>query len=51
MRRGSWIIWPVIIDIRVGTPVETAGMRAEDRDRLIAAVRTEIQSLIRGERV
>ena len=33
MRRGSWIMWPVIINIRVGEPVETAGMRVEDRDR------------------
>ena len=51
MRRGSWIIRPVTVDIRVGQPVETAGMAAEDRDRLIAAVRTEIQSLLKGERV
>jgi 1-acyl-sn-glycerol-3-phosphate acyltransferase len=51
MRRGSWIIRPVTVDIRVGTPVETVGMRAEDRDRLITAVRTEIQSLLKGERV
>jgi 1-acyl-sn-glycerol-3-phosphate acyltransferase len=51
MRRGSWIIRPVLVDIRVGAPVETAGMGAEDRDRLIAAVRAEIQSLVKGERV
>jgi 1-acyl-sn-glycerol-3-phosphate acyltransferase len=51
MRRGSWIIWPVTVDIRVGTPIETAGMGAEDRDRLIAAVRHEIESLLKGERV
>jgi 1-acyl-sn-glycerol-3-phosphate acyltransferase len=51
MRRGSWIIWPVTVDIRVGAPIETAGMGAEDRDRLIAAVRHEIESLLKGERV
>jgi len=51
MRRGSWIIRPVTVDIRVGVPVETAGMGAEDRERLIATVRNEIQSLMKGERV
>jgi len=51
MRRGSWIIRPVTVDIRVGVPVETAGMGAEDRERLIATVRNEIQSLLKGERV
>jgi hypothetical protein len=39
------------VDIRVGAPIETAGMRPEDRDRLIAMVRTEIESLLKGERV
>jgi 1-acyl-sn-glycerol-3-phosphate acyltransferase len=51
MRRGSWIIWPVTVDIRVGAPIETAGMGPEDRDRLIAMVRSEIESLLKGERV
>jgi 1-acyl-sn-glycerol-3-phosphate acyltransferase len=51
MRRGSWIIRPARVEIRVGTPIETAGMRVEDRDRLIGAVRAEIQALLRGERV
>jgi 1-acyl-sn-glycerol-3-phosphate acyltransferase len=49
MQRGSWIIRPVTVDVRVGSPVDTAGMRAEDRDRLIAAVRTEIDRLLKYE--
>jgi 1-acyl-sn-glycerol-3-phosphate acyltransferase len=46
MQRGSWIIRPVTVDVRVGRPVETVGMRAEDRDRLIAAVRAEIGQML-----
>jgi 1-acyl-sn-glycerol-3-phosphate acyltransferase len=51
MRRGSWLIRPVTVEIRVGTPIETAGLRVEDRDRLIATVRSEIEALRKGERV
>ena len=51
MRRGSWLIRPVTVEIRVGTPIETAGLRVDDRDRLIAAVRSEIEALRKGERV
>lgn len=51
MRKGSWIIRPVTVDIRVGRPVATAGLRADDRDRLIATVRREIEGLLKGERV
>jgi 1-acyl-sn-glycerol-3-phosphate acyltransferase len=46
MRRGSKIIRPVNISIRVGTPIETAGMRMTDRDALIAQVRGRIEALL-----
>jgi 1-acyl-sn-glycerol-3-phosphate acyltransferase len=46
MRRGSKIIRPVNISIRVGTPVETAGMQMTDRDALIAQVRGRIEALL-----
>jgi 1-acyl-sn-glycerol-3-phosphate acyltransferase len=46
MRRGSRIIRPVTVSIRVGAPVETAGLQASDRDALIAEVRNRIQALL-----
>jgi 1-acyl-sn-glycerol-3-phosphate acyltransferase len=46
MRRGSKIIRPVNISIRVGQPIETAGMQMTDRDALIAQVREGIQALL-----
>jgi len=45
MRKGSWIIRPVTVSIRVGSPVETAGLTRDDRDRLIARIRREIETL------
>jgi 1-acyl-sn-glycerol-3-phosphate acyltransferase len=46
MKRGSWIIRPAPVSIRVGEPVETAGCKAEDRDRLIQRVRQAIEGLL-----
>jgi 1-acyl-sn-glycerol-3-phosphate acyltransferase len=46
MQRGSRIIHPVTISIRVGTPIETAGMQMSDRDALIATVRARIEALL-----
>lgn len=46
MRRGSWLVRPVVLDIRVGPPIETAGMTSNDRERLIQQVRGEIQKLL-----
>ena len=46
MRRGSKIIRPVNITIRVGAPIETAGMEMSDRDAVIAAVRGRIEALL-----
>jgi 1-acyl-sn-glycerol-3-phosphate acyltransferase len=45
MRKGSWLIQPVTIEIAVGPPVETTGMTTDDRDRLIKVVRAEIETL------
>jgi len=47
MKKGSWLIQPVVIDIRVGPPVETTGMTSSDRDDLIERVREEIEGLLR----
>jgi 1-acyl-sn-glycerol-3-phosphate acyltransferase len=51
MRRGSKIIRPVDITIRVGVPIETAGMQMSDRDALIAQVRGRIEALLAEEPV
>jgi 1-acyl-sn-glycerol-3-phosphate acyltransferase len=46
MRKGSRLVWPVTISIRVGEPVETAGVTVEERHRLIAEVRRRIEALL-----
>ena len=46
MRRGSKIIRPVTVSIRVGTPIETAGLTLDDRDGLIERVRAAISALL-----
>jgi 1-acyl-sn-glycerol-3-phosphate acyltransferase len=50
MRRGSRVIYPVTISVRVGQPIETAGLAVEDRDRLIAQVRVAIERLLNDSR-
>ena len=51
MRRGSPVIRPVTVTVRVGEPIPTAGMDMEDRDTLIARVRDRIAALLRGRPV
>jgi 1-acyl-sn-glycerol-3-phosphate acyltransferase len=46
MERGSPIIKPVAISIRVGAPIETAGLSLENRDALIVRVREAIAALL-----
>jgi 1-acyl-sn-glycerol-3-phosphate acyltransferase len=46
MHRGSRVIQPVTITIRVGKPVETAGLDVKDRDAVIATVRGRIAHLL-----
>jgi len=46
MRRGSWIIRPVTVSIRVGAQLETAGLDVKDRDGLIERTRQQIGALI-----
>jgi 1-acyl-sn-glycerol-3-phosphate acyltransferase len=47
MHKGSWVVRPVLVTVRIGEPVETAGLTEDDRDRLIAIVRERIASLLR----
>jgi len=46
MRKGSAIIRPATVSIRIGEPIETAGVDLEDRDTLIAAARQRIEALL-----
>jgi 1-acyl-sn-glycerol-3-phosphate acyltransferase len=48
MQRGSWFVRPVMVDVRIGEPVETAGMTLDDRDALIEVVRARIEGLRRS---
>ena len=45
MRKGSWFVRPVMVDVRIGDPVETAGFTLDDRDKLIEIVRARIDGL------
>jgi 1-acyl-sn-glycerol-3-phosphate acyltransferase len=48
MRKGSWFVRPVLCRIRIGEPVETAGLAVDDRDALIGTVRARIEELLRS---
>jgi 1-acyl-sn-glycerol-3-phosphate acyltransferase len=47
MHKGSLVIYPVTVRVRVAPPVETAGMTLEDRDVLSSRVREQIERLLR----
>ena len=46
MRKGSAIVRPVKITVRIGAPIPTAGLTLADRDELIIRVRAEVQKLL-----
>jgi hypothetical protein len=46
MRKGSRLIWPARVTVRVGEAIETAGLTMDDRDGLIALTRDAIQRLL-----
>ena len=45
MHKGSWLVRPVMVTVRIGQPVETAGYSLDDRDTLIEIVRERIEAL------
>lgn len=47
MRKGSAFVRPVHVTVRIGEPIETAGLTTEDRDRVIETVRRRIEALLR----
>ena len=50
MRKGSFVIHPVVVDVIIGEPVETGGLTLADRDGLVAEVRQRIEQLLAGPR-
>jgi 1-acyl-sn-glycerol-3-phosphate acyltransferase len=46
MRKGSAIVRPVHVSVRIGEPIPTAGLTLADRDELIARVRARIRMLL-----
>jgi 1-acyl-sn-glycerol-3-phosphate acyltransferase len=46
MRKGSAFIRPVTVSIRVGEPLETAGLDLKDRDALIEETRRRIAAML-----
>jgi 1-acyl-sn-glycerol-3-phosphate acyltransferase len=46
MRKGSRIIRPVTVSIRIGRPVETTGLSPDERDEAIDQVRARIEQLL-----
>lgn len=47
MRKGSRLVRPVRVSVRVGEPIPTAGLTIDDRDALIERVRKDIEGLLR----
>ena len=46
MRKGSPIIRPVTVSVRLGAPIEPSDYGLEDRDALVATTRTAMQDLL-----
>jgi 1-acyl-sn-glycerol-3-phosphate acyltransferase len=46
MKKGSALVRPVRVSVRIGAPIPTAGLTLDDRDELIARVRREIEFLL-----
>ena len=49
MQKGSAWVRPVNVTIRIGEPIPTAGLTLDDRDELIAHVRSAIERMLRNE--
>ncbi len=46
MRKGSPLIYPVTVRVKLGPPIETRGLGPESRDDLIHSVRSVISRML-----
>lgn len=46
MRKGSPIVRPTTVSVRIGEPVDTRGMNISDREKLADLVRSRVEELI-----
>ena len=46
MRKGSPIVRPTTVSVRIGAPVETRGMELSDREKLADEVRARVEQLL-----
>jgi hypothetical protein len=46
MRKGSPIVRPTTVSVRIGEPVDTRGMNISDREKLADLVRSRVEDLI-----
>jgi 1-acyl-sn-glycerol-3-phosphate acyltransferase len=46
MQKGSSIIRPATVRLRIGPPIETRGLSEDRRDELVHSVRAEVQRLL-----
>ena len=46
MRKGSWIVRPTHVSVRIGEPVDTCGMTMSDREQLANMVRARVEELL-----
>jgi hypothetical protein len=46
MQKGSAIVRPVRVTVRIGAPIPTAGLTVDDRDAVIERVRASVQQLL-----
>jgi 1-acyl-sn-glycerol-3-phosphate acyltransferase len=51
MRKGSPVIWPVSVSVRIGEPIETADLGFAQRDWLVSEVRARVAALIKQGRI
>jgi len=46
MRKGSALVRPVRVSVRIGTPISTVGLTLDDRDEVIARAHDEVERLL-----
>ena len=49
MRKGSALIRPVRVSVRIGTPISTVGLTLDDRDEVMARAHDEVERLLAKE--